>query len=133
MNDPLNNLKQAMNETVFKEARFSNKKQKQTLAIAEHEAKAELDFAILKRLASQALTGYQLYELIINSVQYQEGQLYVTLHQLELKQWIKGSWDQENAVKTYCLDRLGQKELKRLEKSGKRVPAISYFKRGHQL
>lgn len=122
--DPFKNFKQAMDETVFRDMSFSEKQKKKILSMVRNDYKICIDIYILKALQSSDKTGFDIYKNIqttkANEQLYgEEGDLYISLHKLELKSLIGSTWvtKEGQTKKYYYLEKKGKKLLASWEKA----------------
>lgn len=123
MNDPLKGLKKAMNKTVFRDVRFSEKQQENILHSVGDELEASIEFQILKSLEAEAKEGFMIYKYLQQhagkeALNEQEGKLYILLHQLEKRKLIRSMWLDSLDVPTkfYELEKKGKEYIRVCEK-----------------
>ncbi|MBM7096137.1 helix-turn-helix transcriptional regulator [Bacillus sp. H-16] len=131
MSDPLKGLKKAMDGTVFREVRFSDKQArniiKETSAsyIVNKPVEESMAILLLQSLESGPLSGYSIFKAIRHKreavdLEAQEGQLYILLHRLEQKRLIGSQWQKDEngeQVKEYILMKKGTRILMKWEKA----------------
>ncbi|WP_078380372.1 helix-turn-helix transcriptional regulator [Sutcliffiella halmapala] len=123
MNDPLKGLKKAMNKTVFRDMRFSEKQQENILNSVGDELEANIEFQILKSLEAEAKAGFSIYKYLQQHagrevLNEQEGKLYILLHQLEKRKLIRSMWldNIDFPTKFYDLEKKGKDYIRVCEK-----------------
>ncbi|WP_141430854.1 PadR family transcriptional regulator [Bacillus sp. 03113] len=116
MDKQLQNLRQSMKNSVYKDLVFSEKHREAVRRDIKQENVVE---AVLQLLV-QERTGVELRKLItargFTKFDHREGFLYTLLHQLEQKGYLATRWD-DHKLKYYALNQKGQKVLNKVEKS----------------
>lgn len=119
MEDRLRNLKSTLNESVLKELKFSKNNRIAVMNRINMKKNPKLD---ILQLLQVKRTGYEisrsLFSRGIYRYQFDEGNLYLLLHELEMSQYIAGEWINEE--KYYVLTNKGLKFLHQIEKQSER-------------
>ncbi|MCE7791535.1 helix-turn-helix transcriptional regulator [Salipaludibacillus sp. CUR1] len=133
MKDPLNGLKKAMDQTVFRNFSFSQEQQeeiknqigKQRSPSDFTELQQSTGIFLLQSLSLQkGKTGLELLNHLKQTIKSdeftsQEGYLYVILHRMEQKQVIRSQWVTEHGhrLKRYFIEKKGEKLLQEWERT----------------
>ncbi|WP_042347786.1 PadR family transcriptional regulator [Bacillus massiliigorillae] len=114
MNKGLQNLKQALKKSAFKDLNFTEKHK----ADIHRELRKESVVESILQLLSQERTGMDLLSVLrargVTKFENHEGFLYTTLHKLEQQQYIRSRWD-EQEQKYYQIEEKGRKLLHKIE------------------
>jgi DNA-binding PadR family transcriptional regulator len=129
MEDRLRNLKRSMKQTVFSGLTFTEvhkNKVKNKLSTLNLKSEADVVLAILQ-LLTQEKTGFELNQSIrargIQNFENNEGKLYMFLHMLEQKGYLKTFWNEEGG-KLYQVNNKGTKLLNQVDNQVKNTRSI---------
>ncbi|GAE30420.1 helix-turn-helix transcriptional regulator [Alkalihalobacillus hemicellulosilyticus] len=127
MSDPLMNLKDALNKTVFERVEFTEKQKKKTLIQVDPLKQQKLEAMILQTLYDSTKTGFTILKDLKKRIgeedfQKNEGFVYILLHQLESKRYIQSKWEgnKESRIKYYHIENKGRKRLVEIENEGEK-------------
>lgn len=114
MEERLENLRATLDESLLKELTFSNKHRMNIKNRINGNKNPKID---ILQLLQVKRTGYDLSRSLfargVYQYQFDEGSLYLLLHELEISQYIIGEWTNEE--KYYVLTNKGFKYLQKLE------------------
>lgn len=120
MENRLRNLKKALKQNVFSELEFNevSKNQIHKAIIEIEENDEDLYYAIFQILREEH-SGFELQSSLrsrgITRFAEKEGSLYMLLHELEQKEYVRAVW-LESEKKVYVLGNKGRKMIKQAEK-----------------
>lgn len=125
MEDRLKQLKKSLGQTAFGQANFSKAPQ-----VRQQIKKETLQQTVLQLLLTPK-SGVELTALLHmrgqKDIEYNEGLLYVVLHEAEQQQWIQATW--QGDIKYYVITSLGKQQLH--EEERRKFPSISQLLGGH--
>ncbi|WP_078552534.1 helix-turn-helix transcriptional regulator [Alkalihalobacterium alkalicellulosilyticum] len=124
MDEQIRRLKQAMNQTVFKELTFSDKHkqavQNQISKMDGNQEQSTIQTDILK-IVTEPQSGFQIFTVLekrhIFQFENKEGELYTLLHSMEKDGLICSNWIEDTIMrKEYKISSKGRTVLQELEK-----------------
>ncbi|GIN87464.1 PadR family transcriptional regulator [Heyndrickxia sporothermodurans] len=121
MDNRLEKLQKSMEGTIFNKLNFQEEHQKNVRERIQKLKESEKDiFLAVLQLLVQEKAGFELINLLrsrgFQKFDDNEGELYILLHRLEQKGYLKSRWEKTD-IKYYQLYHKGIRILNRLEKS----------------
>lgn len=121
MENRLEKLRKSMEGTIFNNLNFQEEHQKNVRERIQKLKESEKDiFLAVLQLLVQEKAGFELINLLrsrgFQKFDDNEGELYILLHRLEQKGYLKSRWE-KTEIKYYQLNHKGNRILNRLEKS----------------